>query len=289
MYSPELVYGDPLVVRWEINTEKDLAGYNAYFGSSFTGYDLVVNLGNVTECDLGKLSLYEDVPYVMALTAYDFFGNESDFSTPLYFTLDDGIVDSGDNCEDIYNPNQEDNFPPQGNGIGDACDCEGDFDCDGDCDGTDAAKFKQYFGRSQFTIPCANGNQCYGNFDCDHDCDGTDAALFKLDFGRNRFNNPCPLCITWGWCVEDSCTNSEHTEYTCDDDKDNDCDGAVDCDDTDCLISCGNDRCDPCENCISCPEDCEGKQYGKPDKQFCCGDGIQQIAEGDGIICEGNY
>ena len=32
--------------------------------------------------------------------------------------------------------------------------CEGDFDYDGDCDGTDAARFKQDFGRSVFENPC---------------------------------------------------------------------------------------------------------------------------------------
>ena len=26
---------------------------------------------------------------------------------------------------------------------------------------------------------------CEGNFDCDTDVDGTDAALFKVDFGRS--------------------------------------------------------------------------------------------------------
>ena len=33
---------------------------------------------------------------------------------------------------------------------------------------------------------------CEGNFDCDGDVDGTDAAVFKSDFGRSGFNNPCP-------------------------------------------------------------------------------------------------
>ena len=84
-------------------------------------YPSVANLGNVTECDLSDLSLYENIPYEMALTAYDIYGNESDFSDPLYLTLDDGIDDFEDNCPDIYNPNQEDNYPPGGNDIGDAC------------------------------------------------------------------------------------------------------------------------------------------------------------------------
>ena len=89
----------------------------------------------------------------------------------------------------------------QGNGIGDACDCEGNFDCDSDCDGTDAASFKTDFGRSGFLNPCINESQCHGDFDCDADCDGTDAALFKTDFGRSLFSNPCPACVVWDWCV----------------------------------------------------------------------------------------
>jgi hypothetical protein len=33
---------------------------------------------------------------------------------------------------------------------------------------------------------------CKGNFDYDLDVDGTDAAKFKEDFGRSPFKNPCP-------------------------------------------------------------------------------------------------
>ena len=32
---------------------------------------------------------------------------------------------------------------------------------------------------------------CNGNFDCDQDVDGTDAAVFKEDFDRSPFKNPC--------------------------------------------------------------------------------------------------
>ena len=96
---------------------------------------------------------------------------------------------------------QEDSYPPQTNGIGDACDCEGDFDCDEDCDGTDAAQFKTDFGRSEFKNPCGSVDPCDGNFECDKDVDGTDAALFKSDFGRGGFNTPCPSCEVSVWCV----------------------------------------------------------------------------------------
>ncbi len=81
------------------------------------------------------------------------------------------------------------------------CDCEGDFDCDGDCDGTDASKFKTDFGRSSFNDPCNNDYPCKGDFECDKDCDGTDASRFKADFGRSGFNNPCPSCAIMDWCT----------------------------------------------------------------------------------------
>jgi hypothetical protein len=114
----------------------------------------------------------------------------------------DGEGDLCDKCVEFYNPgNQDDTYPPQGNGIGDACECESDFDCDGDVDGTDASALKLYFGRSPLFYPCDEINPCRGDFDCDHDVDGTDAVLFKSDFGRSFFSNPCPACVVQDWCV----------------------------------------------------------------------------------------
>jgi hypothetical protein len=114
---------------------------------------------------------------------------------------EDGIPDNDDNCPNTTNPLQLDTYPPQGNTIGDACDCEGNFDCDQDCDGSDAATFKDDFGRSPFNEPCEITAPCNGDFDCDGDVDGTDAALFKSDFGRSGFNNPCPTCDGSPWCT----------------------------------------------------------------------------------------
>jgi hypothetical protein len=106
-----------------------------------------------------------------------------------------------DNCPVDSNPNQEDNYPPGGNGRGDACDCNGNFDCDEDIDGTDALTFSLDFGRSQYHNPCESGNPCNGDFDCDNDCDSSDAFLFKADFGRGESNNPCPSCVVEPWCA----------------------------------------------------------------------------------------
>jgi subtilisin family serine protease len=116
-------------------------------------------------------------------------------------TDDDGVLDECDNCLTTANPNQEDTYPPQGNDCGNACECEGNFDGDDDCDGTDASTFKTDFGRMEYDNPCNDNNPCNGDFDCDNDCDGTDASTFKADFGRMEYNNPCPNCVTDPWCM----------------------------------------------------------------------------------------
>jgi len=82
--------------------------------------------------------------------------------------------------------------------------CEGDFDCDDDIDGTDAATFKVDFGRGPANDLCTSTAPCNGDFDCDTDVDGTDASKFKSDFGRSFLNNPCPTCEAGDWCVYSS-------------------------------------------------------------------------------------
>jgi len=113
----------------------------------------------------------------------------------------DGIPDSEDNCPDTDNPGQEDTYPAQGNGIGDACECESDFACDGDVDADDVDSFLTDFGRFQFNNPCANDNQCNGDFGCDGDVDSGDVEKLMEDFGRFQFNNPCPQCTGEAWCL----------------------------------------------------------------------------------------
>ena len=61
--------------------------------------------------------------------------------------------------------------------------CEGDFEFDGDVDGSDLAIFAADFGRTD----CSG--DCEGDFDEDGDVDGSDLAVFAADFGRTE----CPL------------------------------------------------------------------------------------------------
>jgi hypothetical protein len=90
--------------------------------------------------------------------------------------------------------------------------CEGDFDCDGDQDGADAAAFKTDFGRSALLNPCTNEFPCNGDFACDGTVDGTDGSLFKSDFGRSPFKNPCPACSGGEPCTY---TTTSSTTTTC--------------------------------------------------------------------------
>jgi hypothetical protein len=113
----------------------------------------------------------------------------------------DGWGNICDNCPSLANPSQEDTLPPGGNGCGNACECEGNFNGDNDCDGSDAATFKVDFGRNSVNRPCKAGDSCNGDFSCNGNVDGTDAARFKSDFGRNGLNNPCSSCVTLPWCT----------------------------------------------------------------------------------------
>ena len=113
----------------------------------------------------------------------------------------DGIGNVCDNCPVNANAGQEDTYPPFGNGCGDACECEGNFDDDLDVDGSDASTFKTDFGRSKISEPCTNALPCNGDFECDTDVDGSNATQFKRDFGRSKIINACPICTTDPWCI----------------------------------------------------------------------------------------
>ena len=66
--------------------------------------------------------------------------------------------------------------------------CEGDFDNDGDVDGSDLAIFAADFGQTD----CSLENCCNADFDTDNDVDGSDLAVFVADFGTTDCFNPPP-------------------------------------------------------------------------------------------------
>ena len=113
----------------------------------------------------------------------------------------DGFPSSEDNCPGVENLFQEDTYPPEGNGIGDACDCESNFNCDLDVDGEEMTAFLADFGRGQYDRPCGDlHGTCDGDFTCDGDVDGEDVTKFLEDFGRGQYDRPCPQCTGEAWC-----------------------------------------------------------------------------------------
>jgi len=108
-------------LEWDPNIEPYLAGYKMYYGnSSSSNYTCTVDVGNRTTCTISGLE--EGNTYYFAATAYDLFGNESDYSNeyfeyiPKTDTDEDGIPD--DDEIDIYglDPNDPDT---DGDGISD--------------------------------------------------------------------------------------------------------------------------------------------------------------------------
>ncbi len=59
--------------------------------------------------------------------------------------------------------------------------CEGDFDNDGDVDGSDLTKYSNFFGRVNCSVEF---DFCSGDFDNDGDVDGSDLGVFSGDFGN---------------------------------------------------------------------------------------------------------
>ena len=66
-----------LDLAWDANTEP-VAGYRIYYGTASREYVDSIDVGNTTTYLLD--GLLEGVTYYIAVTAYDVYGNESDFS-----------------------------------------------------------------------------------------------------------------------------------------------------------------------------------------------------------------
>jgi hypothetical protein len=74
---PSISYGTTATLRWQANTETDLAGYKVYYGRSSRSYGPPVKVGKVTNHTLTGLSAGT---YFFSVTSFDTSGNESAFS-----------------------------------------------------------------------------------------------------------------------------------------------------------------------------------------------------------------
>ncbi len=104
-----------LNLAWDANTEPDLAGYRVYYGTASREYVDPIDVGNTTTYRVD--SLLEGVMYYIAVTAYDMYGNESDFSDELFSdTADDGMPDAWE-TEYFGDANQEPESDYDGDGL----------------------------------------------------------------------------------------------------------------------------------------------------------------------------
>ena len=67
-----------------------------------------------------------------------------------------------DNCLEFYNPEQID---VNSDGNGDICECKGDFEADGDVDGTNLSQILEHFGRNPYINPCIPEDPCTADHD----------------------------------------------------------------------------------------------------------------------------
>ena len=80
-----------LMVSWTAPTTNedgsaldDLAGYKVYYGNSSGSYSNVIDVGSFTNAEIDDLA---PGTYYLAVTAYDIFGNESNFSEEIDHTF----------------------------------------------------------------------------------------------------------------------------------------------------------------------------------------------------------
>ncbi|HNR66838.1 MAG TPA: fibronectin type III domain-containing protein [bacterium] len=93
-----LAFSGSLLVKWNANTESDLAGYRIHYGTEPGQFSEVIDVGNVTSHVIDQLQ--EGRTYHFAVTAYDYSGNQSDYSEEVSATVGEPaaavqLVDNG--------------------------------------------------------------------------------------------------------------------------------------------------------------------------------------------------
>jgi hypothetical protein len=72
-----------VTLEWDPNSEPDISGYRLYYGHSIRTYPYFIDVGNHTTYTLTGLSPTKT--YYIAVTAYNTYDAESDFSNEIVF------------------------------------------------------------------------------------------------------------------------------------------------------------------------------------------------------------
>lgn len=77
-------YPAQVTLLWDPVTHPDLAGYKIHYGNCSRNYVVTTDVGNQTSCTI--TDLVDTEPYYFAATAYDIYGNESDYSNEVSYS-----------------------------------------------------------------------------------------------------------------------------------------------------------------------------------------------------------
>ncbi len=81
LLAPAMVFAASINIKWSANSEKDLAYYNVYYGTSSRAYGNPVRVGKSTQYEIKGLK--NGRTYYVAITAVDSSGNESGYSSEI--------------------------------------------------------------------------------------------------------------------------------------------------------------------------------------------------------------
>lgn len=154
-------------------------------------------------------------------------------------------------------------------------------DCRGKQRGNQRKRFCCGYG-GDGPVGCADSRCTEEGFSC---VDGPQTAWCCGDGACDSGEDSCVCGL--------DCGAAPAAELSCVDGEDEDCDGLTDCADPDCAAACvpacdGDGVCEAGEDCSNCGSDCAGVTKGKPTRRHCCGDGVLDVAEGNGAVCDGN-
>lgn len=204
----------------------------------------------------------------------------------------DALCDAGEDCNNCPGDCVAASGASCGNGVCEAGDGEDCVTCPADCNGKQNGKVSNRFccggGGGINPVGCTDARCTKESFAC---TDGAAGASCCGDGVCNGVESGCNCAVDCG-----PAESNESVGSTCRDGLDNDCDGQADCDDPDCdadvtcaVTSCDNDGvCDAGEDCNTCAADCAGRVRGRRTDRFCCGNGVLEVPEGDGTVCDGN-
>ena len=93
---------NPVGLRWDPNSESDLAGYKIYEKTASGAYEeLAICVAPTTEVMFGPATPHPDGGYCWVATAYDVAGNESGYSDEVCAIFDAGAPAAPTGCVTI--------------------------------------------------------------------------------------------------------------------------------------------------------------------------------------------